>query len=265
MQKNSIQYIVVFAGIICIACSALVSIAAVLLEDKQDANLLLDKQKKVLSVAGLLGEGSNPTAEEVKSIFSENIDMQIIDMASNAVVESADIGNLLAYDQQAAAKSDDGGYAVEKNKAKVSRMPKYVVMYTIKNTEGEPALYVFPVEGMGLWGTMYGFLALDTDGTTIQGLTFYKHKETPGLGAEVDNPSWKKKWPGRLVYGESGSVDIKVIKGAAGSVEEAPYSVDGLSGATLTSNGVTNLLRFWLGDEAFGPLISSLSGEGSKA
>jgi len=265
MQKNSIGYIVVFAGIVCVVCSALVSVTAVSLKPRQDANLLLDKQKKVLSVAGLIGEGSSPTAEEVETIFSENIDMQVIDVKNGTVAEGADIGNLLAYDQQAVSKTSDGGYDAPKNKAKVARIPNYVVMYTIKDGEGNPAQYVLPVESMGLWGTMYGFLALDTDGNTIKGLTFYKDKETPGLGAEINNPSWKAKWPGRLVYGESGSVDIKVIKGAAGSVEEAPYNVDGLSGATLTSNGVTNLFEFWMGEEVFGPLIANLTGEGSNA
>ena len=107
----------------------------------------------------------------------------------------------------------------EANKAKVTSMPNHIVMYTIKNDKGEPTMYVLPVEGMGLWGTMYGFVALETDGNTIAGLTFYSHKETPGLGAEVDNPSWKAKWPGRLVSDDSGEIVIKVIKGMAGSVE----------------------------------------------
>jgi Na+-transporting NADH:ubiquinone oxidoreductase subunit C len=105
---------------------------------------------------------------------------------------------------------------------------------------------------------MYGFVALDKDLKTIRGLTFYKHKETPGLGAEVDNPNWKAKWPGRLAFDDSGKVVIEVIKGPAGSPGETPHKVDGLSGATLTSNGVTYLLRFWLGKEAFGPYLDTL-------
>jgi Na+-transporting NADH:ubiquinone oxidoreductase subunit C len=114
---------------------------------------------------------------------------------------------------------------------------------------------------MGLWGTMYGFIAIDKDLNTIQGLTFYKHKETPGLGAEIDNPNWKAKWPGRLIHDDSGNIAIKVIKGPAASPSEAPHQVDGLSGATLTSNGVTNLLKFWLGDNGFGPYLQSLGGK----
>jgi Na+-transporting NADH:ubiquinone oxidoreductase subunit C len=112
---------------------------------------------------------------------------------------------------------------------------------------------------------MYGFLALDKDLATIRGLSFYKHGETPGLGGEVDNPVWKAKWPGRLAFGEAGTPDIHVIKGAAGPVESDPHRVDGLSGATITSNGVTHLLRFWLGENGFGPYLSKLRDAGSTA
>lgn len=265
MQKNSIQYIVGFAFIVCVICSALVSSTAVLLKDKQDVNKLLDKQKKVLAVAGLIAEGSRPSVDEVQAIFDAKIDIQIIDMTSGTITEDSGITDPLVYNQKTAAKDPAISYPVDTNKARVKRIPNHVVMYTIKNDQGEATLYVLPVEGMGLWGTMYGFIALDIDGNTIQGLTFYQHIETPGLGAEVDNPSWKAKWPGRLVYGESGDVAIKVIKGVAASAEEAPHSVDGLSGATLTSNGVTNLLRFWLGNEGFGPLLTNLTAEGNKA
>ena len=104
---------------------------------------------------------------------------------------------------------------------------------------------------------LYGYLALAPDARTIVGITFYQHKETPGLGGEVDNPRWKSLWPGRLAYDERGNPAIRVKKGPAGSVEEDPYQVDGLSGATITSRGVTNLLRFWLGDDGFGPYLAS--------
>jgi len=96
---------------------------------------------------------------------------------------------------------------------------------------------------------------MDKDTTTIRGLTFYAHGETPGLGGEVDNPRWKALWPGRKAFDENWKPDIRVIKGQAGSPETDPHHVDGLSGATLTSRGVTNLLLFWLGDQGFGPYL----------
>jgi Na+-transporting NADH:ubiquinone oxidoreductase subunit C len=117
---------------------------------------------------------------------------------------------------------------------------------------------------MGLWSTLYGYLALEPDARTIQGLTFYKHGETPGLGGEVDNPRWKALWPGRLASDEDGTPKIAVVKGRAGSVSEDPYHVDGLSGATITSNGVTNLMHFWLGKNGFGPYLDKQRAQGGS-
>ena len=117
-------------------------------------------------------------------------------------------------------------------------------------------MLVLPIEGYGLWSTLYGFLALDADTKTIRGLTYYQHLETPGLGGEVDNPSWKALWPGRVAFDDTGSPVISVIKGRAGSPQEDPYRVDGLSGATITSRGVTHMLRFWLGEAGFAPYLT---------
>ena len=108
-------------------------------------------------------------------------------------------------------------------------------------------------------------MALEGDLRTIRGLTFYEHKETPGLGGEVDNPRWKALWNGRLAFDDALAPVIQVVKGPAGSVADAPHSVDGLSGATITSRGVTTLLQFWLGPEGFGPYLTRLRAERGAA
>jgi Na+-transporting NADH:ubiquinone oxidoreductase subunit C len=123
-------------------------------------------------------------------------------------------------------------------------------------------MLVLPVEGKGLWSTLYGFLALDADLNTIRGLTFYQHGETPGLGGEVDNRTWKALWPGRKAYKDDVPV-IAVVRGRAGPPSEDPYKVDGLSGATITSRGVTHLVQFWLGENGFEPYIDRLRKEGA--
>ena len=102
-----------------------------------------------------------------------------------------------------------------------------------------------------LWSTLYGFLALDARTFEIQGITFYQHGETPGLGGEIDNPKWKALWPGKRAFDENMNPVIEVVKGQASADNE----VDGLSGATMTSRGVTNLLRFWLGENGYGPYL----------
>lgn len=124
-------------------------------------------------------------------------------------------------------------------------------------------MLVLPISGKGLWGTLYGYLAVGADTNTIRGITYYNHKETPGLGGEVDNPVWKSLWPDRKIYDSDWNVAIKVIKGAADSPESDPYHVNGLSGATITSRGVTNMLQFWLGEKGFGPYLKAFRENGS--
>jgi len=101
-------------------------------------------------------------------------------------------------------------------------------------------------------------LALAPDMNTVKSFSFYQHGETPGLGGEVDNPAWKALWPGKKIY-DDGEPKIQVIKGhVEPDTPGAKYKVDGLSGATLTGNGVTNLLHYWLGHNGYQPLLTRL-------
>ncbi len=118
---------------------------------------------------------------------------------------------------------------------------------------------ILPVEGAGLWATMYGFLAVENDGNTVRGLRFYAHGETPGLGDQVDKPAWREQWPGKKLYGPDGEPRIEVIKGLA--PDDSDYEIDGLAGATLTGRGVSNFVRHWIGEQGYGPYLKSLSEE----
>jgi Na+-transporting NADH:ubiquinone oxidoreductase subunit C len=111
------------------------------------------------------------------------------------------------------------------------------------------------VYGKGLWSTLYGFLSVEADKATVRGITFYKHAETPGLGGEVDNANWKQLWHGKQAFDSDGAVALGVIKGKAPA--EDPHAVDGLSGATITSNGVDDMVKYWLGPEGFGKFLAS--------
>jgi len=136
------------------------------------------------------------------------------------------------------------------------------MIYKVKAEKGFSKL-ILPVYGKGLWSTMYGFIALDKNLRTIKGFTFYEHGETPGLGGEVDNPLWKKLWIDKQAYDLDGKVIIKVIKGKVSSNDlRADHLIDGLSGSTLTTRGVDNLVRFWLGENGYSPFLRHLKGEG---
>jgi Na+-transporting NADH:ubiquinone oxidoreductase subunit C len=146
--------------------------------------------------------------------------------------------------------------------ATIKRRENVSLVY-LKRTDGELDKVVIPVRGYGLWGTLLGYLAFEGDLQTIAGLGFYFHKETPGLGGEVDNPRWKALWPGVNAFNAEGEPSVRLVKtrSAAGS-SAAAYEVDALSGATLTTKGVENLVRFWTGEYGFGPVLANLKTTG---
>ena len=253
MSRNSVGHTVTFAAAVCVVCSVLVAGSAVALKERQQTNAIADKQKKVLVVAGVVKEGSLSN-EAAQKLFSENISPRVIDMSVKDYAEDGVI-DLATYDPRKAAKDSEQSFEVAPNSAKVLRMPQYQVIYEVKDESGEVDQLILPIHGPGLWSTLHGFISVDTDGQTIRGITFYEHGETPGLGGEVDNPRWKGLWLGRQIYDKEGNVAIRVVKGTAGTPEADPFRVDGLSGATLTSNGVSYTLAFWLGDEGFGPFL----------
>lgn len=115
---------------------------------------------------------------------------------------------------------------------------------------------ILPIEGAGLWSTMYGYLAVANDGHTVRGLRFYSHGETPGLGDQVDKPFWRDQWQGKKLYAPGGEPQIEVVKGPA--PEDSDYQIDGLAGATLTGRGISVFVRHWIGDEGYGPYLKSL-------
>jgi Na+-transporting NADH:ubiquinone oxidoreductase subunit C len=245
------MYTILFAGAVCVACAILVSSAAVSLGDLQDQNALLDKQKNVLYAAGLAKPEDNLTAEQVAERFS-TVKAVVVDLETGEEVADVDAAT---YDQQKAKADPAMSHEAPPNAAVIKRLPKYAVVYHVLNDAGEVEMVVLPVEGYGLWSTLLGFLALDADTTTIRGITYYSHKETPGLGGEVDNPGWKALWPGRQVYDENWKPAIEVIKGQAGPPARDPHNVDGLTGATITSRGVTHMMDFWFGENGFGPYL----------
>ncbi len=251
-------YIIGFAAAVCVVCSVFVSGSAVLLKDRQITNKLLDRQKNVLSVSGLVDDANSMSSTEVDSLFSEGIRARIVELETGKYVDEVAGMDASSYDQQRALRDPELSVPAPSNRAKVLTLPKYALVYEVIE-DGKVSSIILPVEGKGLWSTLYGFLALDDDTRTINGLTFYQHAETPGLGGEVDNPRWKAKWVGKKAFDDQWEPAVAVVKGTSRDPE---YGVDGLSGATLTSRGVTNLVQFWLGEDGFGPYLKNFRNGG---
>lgn len=254
MPRNySTRYTILFAAGVCIFWSILVSTAAVTLKDRQEANKQFDKQRNILLATGIMKPDADLTRKQIVDRFNERIRAFVVDMKSGRVADDVDPNS---FDQRFAASDNKQSSAAPENPAKVARVPNNGLVYHVM-TDGEIEAVVIPVKGMGLWSTLYGYLALDKDTTTIRGVAFYEHAETPGLGGEVENPKWTALWKGRKAYDAEFKPAFSLIKGQAGSVEEDPHHVDALTGATLTSNGVTHLIKFWLGDAGYGPYLKN--------
>jgi len=250
---NSTRYTIVFATIVCVVCALLVSIAAVSLQPRQAANARLYMEKNVLVAAGLVGAGADVSEQQVRGIFERSIKARLVDFATGELVPEGKV-DARGYDQRR-ARSDPGASRVAPaNAAGIGRMPNLGIVYFVMK-DGKPEQVVIAVEGLGMWGTIYGFLALDTDGNTVRGLTYYEQKETPGLGGEIGNPKWLAVWRGRKGFDDQWNARITVIKGKAGPPESDPLRVDGLSGATVTSNAITRLMQFWLSDNGYGKFL----------
>lgn len=246
-NKDSTARTVIVALVLCIVCSVIVSTAAVALKPAQQANKQKDFQRSILAAAGLLEEGKS-----VADQFSQ-INTRLVDIQSGTFTD----GDPEAFDQRAAAKDPAMSKELSDDLdiAKISRIEDTAEVYLVEGSAGLDKV-ILPIRGYGLWSTLYGFIALEKDLNTVVGIGFYEHGETPGLGGEVDNPRWKQIWVGKEIYDDNGNIAINVIKGTAGSSD--PHKIDGLSGATLTSKGVNNLVHFWLGANGFGPFLSNL-------
>jgi len=266
MPRDSTRHTLLVATVLCVVCSVLVSGAAVGLRGTQDANRLLDRQKNVLSVSGLLHTpGSNGalgssetrnTHADISQLFKSSVKQQLIDLATGEAVDPTKV-DPTTYNPRAAAKDPKQSLLIppDKDLAGIHQREKYAFVYIIKKNK-KIVQIVLPVYGKGLWSTLYGFLALDADTTTVQGITFYDEAETPGLGGEITNPTWQALWKGKKIFGSQGKVAFRVIKGTVDeNSPQASHQVDGLSGASITSRGVSNLVRYWLGPDGFGPYL----------
>jgi Na+-transporting NADH:ubiquinone oxidoreductase subunit C len=221
-KLDSTRYTVLFATAVSIVCALLVAAAAVGLRERQEVNAQLYKQKNVLLAASLVKPGQNISAAEVQKIFDHRIIVRAVELRTGQLVP-ADKFDVKGYDQRKARSDPALSRPAPHNDAQV-----------------------------------YGFLALDRDGNTVRGLTFYEQKETPGLGGEISNPKWQALWVGRKAYDANWAPQLAVIKGQAGPPDRDPHRVDGLSGATITSNGITRVVRFWLSNDGYAPYLKNL-------
>ncbi len=211
--------VLTFAAIVCVTCSLLLSGAASLLKEKQEYNVELDRKVNVLKAFGEPVKNAKGkrivSGEEVDTLFAKHITEIIIDPATGEVLEGV----------------TSSGLTKEETKLK-TKLPLYVW-----SDDGAPTRYAFPISGYGLWSTIYGYMAIDKDLTTVIGVTFYDHGETPGLGGEVSMPWFQEQFAGTKVRQEP----FDIVKG--GAPPDCDHCVDGIAAATITSDGVEKFIN----------------------
>ncbi|HIG07434.1 MAG: Na(+)-translocating NADH-quinone reductase subunit C [Methylococcales bacterium] len=252
LGNDSLEKTIVVALALCLVCAVFVSFSAVGLKPLQIYNKALDMKKNILDVAGLLDADT-----DIDQAFETQIEAKIVDLKTGDYDDSI---NVVSFDQRKAAKDPQQNEAIPRKSdiASIKVKSKKAKVYLVKKG-GQISSIILPVHGYGLWSTMYGFLALDADGQTVQSISFYDQAETPGLGGEVVNPAWRALWKGKKVYSADSRPVLRLIKGVVdASRPGAEHQIDGLAGATLTSNGVSNLIRYWMGDEGFAPYLNKV-------
>ena len=204
-----------FAAILCVVCSVLLTAANTGLKPLQQRNMAVDRHKNILVALGLIQEGQTTASEQVEALYNENVKSLWVDRDGKILSDAQSVSNRLA-----------------------------LYLYV---KQGAVEAYVVPISTRGLWGEIQGYLAIDNDGATIRGFTVYKHQETPGLGGEIESRWFRKNFENKKIIDASGNfASIAIAKGAVQDVvpqPKRPNYVDGISGATMTGKFLTAGLK----------------------
>ena len=215
----------IFILTITFVCSLLLSLASEGLKSTALKNIEMDKKKNILSAVGIKIESMK--VEEIDKYFFDNIDTIIVDIEGEFASE-------LSIENLETVENNQSGEIKYYYNTK-----EYLPIYIEKQNNA----IILPISGKGLWSTLYGYFSIDSnDYSTVKGITFYAHKETPGLGAEIEKEWFQSNFVGKQIYNNEKLVSIDVAK-AGMADDENMYEVDGISGATITSVGVANLLE----------------------
>ncbi|MGB4205365.1 MAG: NADH:ubiquinone reductase (Na(+)-transporting) subunit C [Bacteroidales bacterium] len=232
-------YIFRYASIMVILVAAMLSAAALLLKPAQDRNVKIEKIQDMLSSANI-----ESTPANAESLYDKHITREIlINSAGEEVSVYADgkfeIGNRRAFDVDLKAELKARQDIAQGKQAEEPVFPLFVC------EKGEEIVYIIPLSGTGLWGGIWGNIALKSDFNTVEGVTFGHKGETPGLGAEISTEVFTHQFPDKTIFDKSGNfVSVQVVKGGVANSNIDPvHGVDAISGGTITSNGVSAMLK----------------------
>lgn len=220
LNTNSNAYIIAYSCVMVVIVAFLLAFISSSLKPTQDVNVALDKKKQILAALNICDLSNDASAKKYQEVVTADA---IVDVDGNVVEAGAQGG-------------ENAGFKLNSADYKAGKLALYIC-----NVDGKK-ISVVPVYGMGLWGPIWGYIAVAEDGNTIYGAYFNHEGETAGLGAEIkDSKAWQDKFIGKTIYDAAGAPVLKVLKSS--EVKNPQSEVDAVTGATLTSNGVSDMLQ----------------------
>lgn len=262
-SNDDLVKIIGMAVLVALVSSAAVSVTAVMLKPYQDANQAAEQQARMDTMLDtlpgmrdlMMGSGMMMESGMMGSGVAI-LETRLVNLDDGSFAADADAAG---FDVEAALRDPDASIALapDVDIAGIKRRANQSPVYLLQK-DGELKLIVLPVYGAGYQSTLRAALAIEPDLVTIAALAIIEQGDTPGFGARIEEPEWLALWPGKKIADETGAIRIELVRGQSST----PFEVDGISGATHTSNGITSILRFWLGDTGFGPFLARLRQEG---
>ena len=258
MSNESPRKALLVVFCVALVCSILVSVAAVVLSPIQEQNMLLERGRNIIRLTGLIADDDTPGNDQLLELLGQ-LDNRIVNIDTGEFEDAVDP---VDFDQRRAASDPERSTPVpaELDVAGVGRRSRYAEVHLVWGDEGLQRV-ILPIRGQGMWSSIFGFLALESDLNTIGAVTFYEQAETAGLGDQIMRSDWQAQWPGRELFDDRGDFRFRV---STGTVEPgspaARHEVDAMSGATITGNSVTHMVEYWTGPHGFGPFLENLAG-----
>jgi Na+-transporting NADH:ubiquinone oxidoreductase subunit C len=247
-NESSLKAIIVVTAT-ALVCSIFVTVVAVTLRPIQRAYQDLERNRHIVRISGLKDPAVELSDREIIAVFRD-LDARLVDLDQGVFDETF---NPDTFDAGKAANDPEFSVTIpaDQDVAGLGRRSRLATVYLIRDGDDLQRI-ILPVYGQGMWSTIYGFLALESDLNTIADMAFYSQEETAGIGDQILRPDWLAQWRGKRLYDEQGVFRFRIASGAVNpGSPDAAYQVDALTGASVTAGGVTNLIHYWLGPHGF--------------
>jgi len=256
MNNDSPQKALLVVFLVALVCSILVSVASVTLKPIQQRNQLVERSRNVIALTGLVENGISLSTDEILEAV-DRLDIRVLNIDTGTF---ADEINPAEFNAHAALNDPERSIAIPSNEdvANLSRRSSYEVIYLVWNGN-EFSRVILPIVGQGMWSTIRGFIALESDLNTIAAVSFYEQAETAGLGDQIQRPDWLAQWQNRKLFDNRGNFRFRTGPGTISpDSPAAAHQVDSLSGATVTSDAVTQIIAYWFGPNGYQIFLDNL-------